>query len=750
MSKLKAVLFWCLKAVLFSTILALLVAIFGHRSMIDAIYKNVEDIMDGEMPPTVVSFQSGPEIVSTIGGSGEGLNCSLPPGLDIFFDSSMDASGKRHLVRQRFRQACVFHDLCYRHGLATYGYNQNDCDRVLQNQAFRLCLYVRNDGPQKDVSDAERNARNAERCQTDSKMILAGVSLGGHKPYRAWDRSTFFEFESDPSRSNGFSAARVVDHPFKFIEGLKAKYAGESDQIILTFVNNRSNLTVTCATCQDLVLQKWTRLPEEASDEMKSAGIASLPQALLTNQDLKLSATGPVWLPPRRRHGAPHLLIDTAGKNHLIWVSRNNPENTISCIVVADAARLLTNTLPQRDFCNEGARSPLKMVEVDMFSTSPLPMEIPGAPAEDGIVAVGLSAQRLSAQKKADHSLSFCAKSAIKPVNRSIQNDDQANCVAFPNEETSSGKGLGAFQNFAVVRPGQQIFVARDMRPSESRSKYLWQRIGGDAYSTRGVMLIVDATAPTAPKLGMVRFDIPDLFDPMMPISRTKDDLRFLSLRTSEEKVGVHVIDFAKNDPGVEDVNLNMSGTNIRLDKSWAFRPVQVLETRGASPKTKLVFSRGKIAVEPGKPVDPNANVETVRLETLVLERDAAAPPDKPFLVTGGASCAVKYTFKLNHDYPCHRTFDPNRPMRSSPAAKMQASQLLIGHFAGDDGHGIAFPDACLKEPIVLKPTGGAGGFAPAKQTAGVKSNIERDVVCNPIGAIEYVAGAMDAETSRN
>ena len=278
----------------------------------------------------------------------------------------------------------------------------------------------------------------------------------------------------------------------------------------------------------------------------------------------------------------------------------------------------------------------------------------------------------------------------------------------------------------------------------------LWQWIGGNAYSTSGVMLIVDAAAPTAPKLRIVPFDIPDLFDPMMPISRTKDDLRFLSLQTSDAKVGVHIIDFARNDPGVENVNLSMNGTNVRLDRSWAFRPLQVLETRGASPKTKLVFSRGKIEVEPGKPVDPNANVETVRLETLVLERDAAAPPDEPFTVTGGASCAVKYTFNLNHDYPCHRTFDPGRPMRSSPAAKMQASQLLIGHFAGPDGHGIAFPDACLKEPIVLRPTGGAGGFVPARQTVGVKSNVERDVVCKTIGTNDYVASAMGGETSRD
>src|ERR1700755_2156039 len=92
----------------------------------DSIYKNVDDLTDGEMPATVTAFQSGPEVVSTLGGSGEGLNCSLPSWANILFDGSSDTNGKRHLVLQRFRQACVFHDVCYRHGLATYGYNQND------------------------------------------------------------------------------------------------------------------------------------------------------------------------------------------------------------------------------------------------------------------------------------------------------------------------------------------------------------------------------------------------------------------------------------------------------------------------------------------------------------------------------------------------------------------------------------------------------------------------------------------------
>ena len=167
----------------------------------DSVYKNVDDLTDGEMPATVTTFQSGPDVVSTLGGSGEGLNCSLPAVTNIFFDGSKDAQGKRHLVLQRFRQACVFHDLCYRHGLATYGYNQNDCDRILQNAAFRLCTYIRNGS----------GTGSATRCQTDSKMVLAGVSMGGYNAFRGWDRSTYFEFESDPFRSDGFQAVRPFE-----------------------------------------------------------------------------------------------------------------------------------------------------------------------------------------------------------------------------------------------------------------------------------------------------------------------------------------------------------------------------------------------------------------------------------------------------------------------------------------------------------------------------------------------------------
>ena len=734
MSRGVAVLVAGLGAIVLPVVLVLVVAVIFHQEMVDSIYKNVEDINDGEMPPTVTSFQSGPEVVSTIGGSGEGLNCSLPAVTNYFFDHSEDKHGKRHLVLQRFRQACVFHDLCYRHGLATYGYNQNDCDRILQNAAFRLCLYIRS-------SDSPNEAA---RCQTDSKMVLAGVSLGGANAYRAWDRSTYFEFESDPYRSNVFSVSRVVDHPFKSVEPLK--FTEDSDQVILSFENVRSNVTVTCVTCKASPVLQWTRDPNDISAELRLVGIDKLPDALLQHDTQVLSETSPVWLPPRRRHAAPHLLVDSTGKNHLIWMTRNNSGDSIACIVLTNAAELLTYTLPNRDFCSDGARSQLTMVEVDMFATSPLPMEVPGLPVESNIYATGLSAQ-----KKKDRSLSFCSRSAFRSVDRNDDsNDDQAKCAHFSDEEVSKGAALGVFQNFAVVRPGQQIFFARDiaMEPA-SLLDTIRQNVLGVKYSPRGVVLVVEIAAPASGKATLatkisriVPFDIPDRFDPMMPITQAKDDLRFLSLQTTQKRIRVRTIDFAHDKPTVGNVSLTMNDKEVSLHPSWGLRPVLVLETREPQPKTKLVFSRGEIAIDRNKPADLEADTEALSLETLVFERNANAAPNEPFVKAAGAACTVTYAFEVNTDFPCYRAFDPERPMRASPAAKMQASQLLVGHFAGPAGHGIAFPDFCLKaKPVILQPKGHA--FVPTSESIYEADDFKRRVTCDPLDSHEHVSGPI-------
>jgi hypothetical protein len=723
------------KALAFSLALLLFALIVFGGHLVDDIYKNVDDRDDGEMPTTVTSYPSGPEVVGIIGGSGKGLNCSLPPGLDVLFDGSPDAEGRRHLVRQRFRQACVAHDLCYRHGLATYGYSQNDCDRILQNQAFRLCKYIRN----------ENRTSDSERCQQDSKMILAGVSIGGSGSYRAWDRSTYFEYDSHPLRSNGFSVSRVVDHPFKSVD--PAKYRDEAQQVILTFTNKHFDLTVRCATCKEKTILDASEHPQNVSNELRSVNIQRRPEALV-GRELSLTGTNPIWLPPRRGHAAPQLLVDGTGKHHLIWMSRISVENTISCIVWADAAKLLIYTLPKSDVCRIGSGSTLTMVQPDMWASSPLPLELPGAGRPDHILATGLSPQR-----DPNFSLSLCMWSERIRAKGAETGDDHAVCTLLRDSKIAAGNGLGAFQNFAVVRPGQEIFFARDVALPRA-SNWLagfFERIGGNIYSKNGSIVVVDVGAPTKPEDGpgvvaikkISRFAIDDRFDPMMPMTRTKDDLRFLSLLASKGRLGVYLTDFEK-DAVPHEVGLTVAGARLDLHSSWGDRPVLVLETKEPSPKTKLVLSRGHLV--------PDPRVDTVRLETLVLERDALAPEDNPFSVTSAATCTVKYHFKrINPHSACLRAFDPGRPMRPSPAPMMRASQLLVGRFGGADGLSLAFVDLCPgQRPIILvsRPDGTFDFTATARVAEDQARMAEdeplrREVNCSPLDARDSLGRAM-------
>ncbi|WP_367916823.1 hypothetical protein, partial [Leadbetterella sp. DM7] len=77
-------------------------------------------------------------------------------------------------------------------------------------------------------------------------------------------------------------------------------------------------------------------------------------------------------------------------------------------------------------------------------------------------VADSILATAISAQMTTDHDLSFCSRSASRPIDNS-GSDDRSKCTNFSGDDVSKGAALGAFQNFAVVRPGQQIFFARDV-----------------------------------------------------------------------------------------------------------------------------------------------------------------------------------------------------------------------------------------------------------------------------------------------
>ena len=163
---------------------------------------------DREYPHTAYAISPSSETSQILGGQGLGLSCSIPPLLSkLAFTKTTDQAP----MSLQMRQACAFHDYCYRHGNATYGYSQSDCDFMLQQQAFRLCKFINVDA-------------SLTECETNARKVTLGVRAGGYgnfKQVRALKddlASTFFEFDPYPTRSDTYSVVRIASTPDKWIK----------------------------------------------------------------------------------------------------------------------------------------------------------------------------------------------------------------------------------------------------------------------------------------------------------------------------------------------------------------------------------------------------------------------------------------------------------------------------------------------------------------------------------------------------
>lgn len=186
----------------------------------DTVLANEVRYDDREAPRTAYAIPASADGVQLAGGQGSGLSCSLPPGAQLLAFGHSAATAP---IALQMRQACAFHDYCYRHGNATYGYSQADCDFMLQQQAFRLCKFI------------NRQA-SISTCETDARKVTLGVRLGGYGSFRrarALDRreaSTFLEFDPYPVRATSYKVVRIADAPRAWVrDGALPKAAWHFD-----------------------------------------------------------------------------------------------------------------------------------------------------------------------------------------------------------------------------------------------------------------------------------------------------------------------------------------------------------------------------------------------------------------------------------------------------------------------------------------------------------------------------------------
>lgn len=160
------------------------------------IYPDLRIPYDNEIPPTPTSYPPSSSITAVIGGKGEGISCSIPSWLQglIFYRNDGDDE-----IALQLRQACAYHDYCYRHGWATYGYSQVDCDFKLQEYAYRLCRQI------------SKQSKSHEQCLSNARTVLLGVRLGGGGPFQNGSKSSFFEFDPIPIRADDYVVSRWIN-----------------------------------------------------------------------------------------------------------------------------------------------------------------------------------------------------------------------------------------------------------------------------------------------------------------------------------------------------------------------------------------------------------------------------------------------------------------------------------------------------------------------------------------------------------
>lgn len=216
----------------------------------DKLLTNANAPSDEEMPPTAFAHPYSSGDLQIVGGQGKGLGCSIPKLVEQFI---LPREGDNAPVSLQMRQACVFHDYCYRHGAATYNYTQADCDYMLLEHAYRLCRFTNLASTQSD-------------CVRKARKVALGVRIGGGGSFKqvensdvlkkaarqssecrassskiADDRctSTYFEFDPYPISSNQHSVFRVADAPQNWVE------QGASAKALYSFNVKRSGTRVS-------------------------------------------------------------------------------------------------------------------------------------------------------------------------------------------------------------------------------------------------------------------------------------------------------------------------------------------------------------------------------------------------------------------------------------------------------------------------------------------------------------------------
>lgn len=116
-------------------------------------------------------------------GELEPLGCSIPQSVLLIEEYAQQAD--------KFHDACVTHDLCYRHGNITYGLSREECDSEFYDNMKVACAGTANLG----MLDPEDYAK----CQLAANRTYAAVKKHG-EPHFKLGHGSYCEYRDQADR----------------------------------------------------------------------------------------------------------------------------------------------------------------------------------------------------------------------------------------------------------------------------------------------------------------------------------------------------------------------------------------------------------------------------------------------------------------------------------------------------------------------------------------------------------------------
>ncbi len=119
-------------------------------------------------------------IAGLVCGAGESLGCSVPEFASL--------AGTPEYYKSKFDPACVRHDLCYRHGEATYGLTRRQCDDEFRSKMYGICSNI-------ELIDIITFGASMAICNGHAQVFYEAVRDQGASRFRTGTDSTFCPYD---------------------------------------------------------------------------------------------------------------------------------------------------------------------------------------------------------------------------------------------------------------------------------------------------------------------------------------------------------------------------------------------------------------------------------------------------------------------------------------------------------------------------------------------------------------------------